>query len=157
MKMAESITINAPRDRVFEVASDIQNAAARIPDITRIQMLDEGPIRVGSRWRETRKMWGKEHTETLEIAELRAPEFYAVKAHSCGTDYDTAFEFRSDSPNSTVMTFTFQGTPRTLAARVMGAVMAPLMKGTMRKCLRSDLESVKRACEGANNGGVTSA
>ena len=149
MMMSESITINAPRERVFEIASDIPRAAERIPDITKVEMLGEGPVGKGTRWRETRVMFGKEHTETLEIADFRVPEFYAVTAHNCGTDYLTTFDFKSNGPESTTLTFAFQGTPTTFMARVMGAIMAPLLKKTMQKCLRSDLESIKRACEAA--------
>lgn len=147
MMVAESITINAPRERVFEICSDLRNAPSRIPEITRIEVLGDGPVGKGTQWRETRKMFGKEHTELMEIAEFRAPEFYAMTAHNCGTGYYTTFDFKADGPASTTVTFTFQGTPTTFMARAMGAIMAPMMKWMMRKCLVSDLTAIKRACE----------
>ncbi len=147
MMIAESITINAPRERVFGIASDLRNAPSRIPEITRVEVLGDGPVGKGTRWRETRIMFGKEHTELLEIADFRAPEFYAVTAHNCGTDYYTTFDFKSEGPSTTTVTFAFQGTPTTFAARIMCALMAPMMKKTLQKCLRSDLENIKRACE----------
>lgn len=39
--------------RVFEVFTDLPRAAERIPAITKIEMLTEGPFRVGTRWRES--------------------------------------------------------------------------------------------------------
>lgn len=158
MKVAESITINAPRERVFEICSDLRGAPARIPEITRIEVLGDGPIGKGTQWRETRKMWGKEHTELMEIAEFRSPEFYAMTAHNCGTYYYTTFDFQAAGPASTVVTFAFQGTPTTFMARTMGVIMAPMMKGMLRKCLASDLAAIKRACEAGpeatGNGGA---
>ncbi|MBX3315343.1 MAG: SRPBCC family protein [Phycisphaeraceae bacterium] len=147
MMVSDSITINAPRERVFEVCSDIRNAPSRIPEITRVDVLGDGPIGKGTRWRETRIMFGKEHTELLEIADFRAPEFYAVTAHNCGTDYYTTFDFRPEGPDMTTVTFAFEGVPTTFIAKLAGAIMAPMMKRALMKCIASDLANLKRACE----------
>lgn len=147
MKISESITINAPRERVFAIASDLPNAPARIPDITRVEMLTDGPVGKGTRWRETRKMWGKEQTETMEIAEFRPPEHFAAAAHNCGSDYLLTLDFASAGSASTTLTITFNVTPTTFVARIMGAAMGLLMKKMMRKCPRSDLEHIRKASE----------
>lgn len=150
MMIAESTTVEAPRDRVFAVYSDIANAASRIPDIKRIEMLSTGPAGVGTRWRETRVMFGREASETMEITEFRPPEFYAVGADSCGIAYRTTFTFREAGPARTEVEMTFGAQPRTIMARIMGAVMGLMMKGVMRKCLASDLARLKQACETAH-------
>lgn len=147
MIISESRTINAPRERAFAIFSDIPNAPSRIPEITKVEMLTEGPVGVGTKWRETRVVFGKEHAETMEITEFRAPEFYAAGANSCGSVYRATFEFRSISPESTEVTFTFGAQPQTIMARIMSAVMGPMMKGMMRKCLAADLASLARASE----------
>ncbi len=149
MKISESITIGAGRERVFGVFSDIPNAAQRIEGITRIEMLGDGPVGVGTKWRETRLIFGREHTETLEITQFRAPEFYEVGSESCGTFYRSSFEFKETAPGTTEVTMMFGGTPRTIVARIMGATLAPMMKRTMHRCLASDLAALKRICEGA--------
>lgn len=150
MVISESIVVEAPRERAFAVYSDIASAPSRIPDIKKVEMLGDGPVGVGTKWRETRVMFGKEHTETLEITEFRAPEFYAVGAESCGMVYRTTFAFRDAGPGRTEVEMTFGGQARTMMAKVMGAVMAPMMKGMMRKCLMGDLAALKRACESGN-------
>ncbi len=147
MMISATETINAPRGRVFAMLSDIPNAASRIPDIKKIEMLTEGPVGVGTKWRETRAMFGREHAETMWISEFRAPEFYAVGADSCGSVYRTTFTFREVSPGVTEVEFAFRATPRTFMAKVMCTLMAPMMKSMMRKCLASDLAAMKRACE----------
>lgn len=147
MMISDRETFNAPRDRVFAVLSDIPNAPSRISDIKRVEMLTEGPVRVGTQWRETRLMCGRECTETLEITEFRAPEFYAVGAKSCGTIYRSTFTLREVSPGVTEVEFAFAGLPETLIARVIVTIMGPMMKGMMKKCLASDLAALKTACE----------
>lgn len=143
-----SVTIEAPRERVFGVFSDIPGAPARVKGIERVEMIGEGPVGVGTAWRETRVMFGKLHTETLEITAFDAPESYEVGSSSCGTLYRTTFTFREVGPARTEVEFVFEGKGQTFMARVMGLVMSPLMKGMMRKCMMADLMDLKGACEG---------
>lgn len=46
----------APRERVFDVCSSFEHAADRIAGIERVEMLTDGPMRVGTWFRETRIM-----------------------------------------------------------------------------------------------------
>ncbi|WP_153727910.1 SRPBCC family protein [Salinibacillus xinjiangensis] len=39
-----------------------------------MERLDDGPIKVGSEWKETRKMFGKEASEYFEVKELQEPK-----------------------------------------------------------------------------------
>ena len=60
--MSEHVT--APREVVFEVAADFHNAAElNIQGIDSLEVLTDGPIGVGTRFRETRVMMGKSSTE----------------------------------------------------------------------------------------------
>lgn len=148
IRVCESVTIEAPRERVFGVFSDIAGAPARVKGIERVEMIGEGPVGVGTKWRETRVMFGKPHTETLEITAFDAPSSYAVGSSSCGTLYRTTFTFREVGPARTEVEFVFEGKGENAAARIMGGLMSPLMKGMMRKCMMADLRDLKVACEG---------
>ena len=64
-----SLRIEAPVSTVFALATDLDGWAGRIKAITRIEKLTPGPVRVGTRFKETRKMFGKEATETMEQLE----------------------------------------------------------------------------------------
>ena len=58
-----STHVYAPLERVFEVYTQIDKAAERIPGITDLEVLSEGPFGEGTRWRETRVMFKKKATE----------------------------------------------------------------------------------------------
>lgn len=141
--------IAAPQDRVFQLASDFANAAATIQGITKVEMLTAGPVRVGTRFRETRMMFGREGTEEMEVLEYAPDRSYALGAESCGCRYRSEFLFAAaEGGAATDVTVTFESTPLTLMAKVMGLLMRPMMTGTVRKCLRADLadlEDVARA------------
>ena len=69
-------TVNAPIDNVFRVYSDFANAAARIDGIENIEILTDDPIGKGTRFRETRIMFGREYTEEMEITEFEQNKKY---------------------------------------------------------------------------------
>jgi hypothetical protein len=52
--------VRAGADRVFDVFADVTKIEERIPGITSVELLSEGPVGSGFRWRETRKMLGKD-------------------------------------------------------------------------------------------------
>ena len=83
--------IDAPLDRVFEVFTDLPGTPGRISAITKLEVLTDGPIGVGTRWRETRVMFGREATETMEITAIDPPRSYSAAANSCGCHYETMF------------------------------------------------------------------
>lgn len=143
-----SIHVDAPPERVFAAATDIPRAAERIRGITGIRMQTDGPVGVGTVWRETRVMFGKEHTETLEITAFDPPRSYSVGCDSCGVLWDSRFEFVPEN-GGTRVDLVMRSTPRTLWARVMGAVTTPLFRKALMRCIAEDLEDIKRHAEGA--------
>ncbi|MEM9165389.1 MAG: SRPBCC family protein [Planctomycetota bacterium] len=140
-----SIEIASPVEHVFGVASDIPGAAERVEGIKSVEMLSEGPVGEGTRWRETRIMFGREAKEEMWITAFDPPNAYRVEARSHGTRYDTRFEFEPTEAG-TRLTMRFQGTPETLSARVLGTLFSAMTKH-LEKCIRDDLVDIKAACE----------
>jgi uncharacterized membrane protein len=138
--------INAPVDRVFDVFTDLRSAPQRVRGIKALEVLTEGPVGKGTRFRETRVMWGKEATETMEFTEFRPNSMYAVEANSCGCHYRSEFHFRPDG-GATDVRMTFGGTPLTTGAKIMSALMGWMVKGACRKAMDQDLEDLKAAAE----------
>ena len=146
MKIACSEHVDAPVERVFAVASDIERAPEVILAITKMDMLTPGPVGVGTRFRETRIMFGKEATEVMEFTVFDPPRSYTLVADSHGCHYVSTFRF-SPEAGGTRVDFEFTGDAHSFGAKVMSAVMGPLMKGTMRKMLAKDLRELKRSAE----------
>lgn len=140
-----STEVNAPIARVFDVFTDLQAAPQRIPAITKIEVLTEGPVGRGTRFRETRTMFGKPATETMEFTEFTPGQSYTISANSCGALFQTAFRFRSVEGRTHVEQVT-EAKPVTLFAKLM-TPLSMLMMGTMKKAMAQDLESLKAAAE----------
>jgi hypothetical protein len=137
--------INAPVEAVFARASDVHNWADQIEAISTIEVHTEGPVGDGTRFTETRKMFGKEATETMTFADFDPPNGFTLLANSHGCDYVSTHAFEAVE-GGTRMTLEFAGTPRTLGARVM-TLMFSFMKKSMRRMLEKDLDDLARACE----------
>jgi carbon monoxide dehydrogenase subunit G len=138
-------TIDAPPERVFEHATNVEKWAEIVPAIDRIEMLTPGPVQVGTRFRETRTLFGKEATEEMEFLVLDAPHRYLLGAESHGSRYRT--EFRLDPVDGgTKLTMTFNGEPLTFFAKVMSVLMKPFIKKMIEMC-GEDLDAIKAHVE----------
>jgi hypothetical protein len=147
-----NVEIAARPGTVWSVVSEIEHAARRIPAIRSIEILPGPRTGKGLRWRETRIMFGREATEVMEIVEWRAPVsrdgggMYVATATNHGTAYRS--EVRAEPFGSGArLTFTFEATGLTFFARVMSAIMMPLMRGMVAKALLADLAALKAHCE----------
>jgi carbon monoxide dehydrogenase subunit G len=141
-----STHVSAPVARTFEVYTQIDKAAERIPGITSLELLSEGPFGEGTRWRETRVILKKEATEEMWVTSFDPPKSYTVESESHGMHYSTVFSFAEDG-DGTKVTWTFSGTALTLGTKIMSPVFNVLMKGTMKKCMLGDLEALRDVCE----------
>jgi uncharacterized protein YndB with AHSA1/START domain len=140
--------VEAPPERVFEVFTDLGRAAEVMRGVDRIEVLTPGPVGRGTRWRETRTMFGREAVEEMWIGEFEPPHRYVVDAESHGARYRTEFTFQP-APDGlvTVVRMSFGAEPQTFVARVLGALMAGVMSGSIRKALGQDMDDLKAACE----------
>ena len=82
-------TIEAPVEAVFEAVADISNFARAVPDIARVEFLTESRVGVGSRFRETRVMRGREASTVLEVTEYVRNERVRLVADAGGTVWDS--------------------------------------------------------------------
>lgn len=116
--------------------------------LTNVELLGGGgAFGLGTRWRETRTMFGKEATEEMEITAYVAPVSYRAEAESHGAHYVSDLTFDDLGDGATAVTMTFDGRPTT----VVGKLMAPmwwLFRGATRKMIQRDLDDMKAALEG---------
>ena len=143
-----SETIHAPIEAVFAVVSDIPNAAKTIGGINSIEMLSEGPVGEGTKWREERTLFGKTATEVMWIVAWHPPTRYVVEARSHGTHYLTTVHLEEIGQHETRIGYSMLAEPETMMSKVMMVVFAG-MKKFMVKCLSDDLRDIKRVCEAA--------
>ncbi len=137
--------IHAPIERVYELFTDLEHAADRIKGLERVEMLSEGPFGVGTRWRETRTMFGKEATEEMVIASCEPPNMYVADAASHGSEYRSIWRF-APSGDGTDVAMEFQATPVSLMAKLMTPLAGLMMKSVV-KLLEADLDDLAKVAE----------
>jgi len=146
MRIEASENIKADRAKVFAAMTDFANAAERISGISRMEMLTDGPVGVGTRFRETRIMMKREATETMEVTDFRPLESYTLEAHSCGCHYTSIISVADAGKGQTKVTMSFSGVPKTFAAKLM-IPMGWLFRGMLKKCVLKDLADIKAYLE----------
>ena len=145
--------IDAPVDTVFRYATDLANASKRIRGIKKLEVLTPGPIRVGTRFKETRIMFKREASEVMEITALDAPRSYVVGCENHGCRYRTEFTFSPDRSGTNVSMY-FGAEPLTFMTRIMSLLMKPMMKSCLKE-MGKDLDDLKAAIEGDRAGSGT--
>lgn len=146
MKISQTITIQAPVTHVFDVFTDLEQAKKNLSGIKHLEMVEgSSKMELGTRWRETREMMGKDSTEEMWVSELTRNKSYAVDAESHGTKYHSEFHFE-DAGDATNVRWVFEGAPQTIGAKIMG-VIGLLFLGPLKKMMRKDLTDLKTACE----------
>ncbi len=145
-----STHVAAPLEKTFKAFTELDKAVERIPAITSLEVLTDGPFGEGTRWRETRLMFKKEATEEMWVTGFDEPNSYTVEAESHGMKYSTLFSFQPEG-EGTKVTWAFSGKALTFGAKLMAPIFNVLMKGTMKKCMLGDLEAIRDACQNDNS------
>lgn len=145
MQIIVEETIRAPRTITFANAADVLNWPSMISAIQSTEILTREPIVAGTRFRETRKMYGQVSSEEMTFSEFEPPDHFVLSAESHGTQYRIAHKF-ADVADGTKLTLTFQAEPATLTAQLL-TPLAMMFRASLRRQLTSDLADLKRAIE----------
>ena len=139
--------VAAPVQRVWDVATDLAGSLQVVRGIDAVEVLTPGPFGVGTRWRETRRMFGRSATEEMTVTAVEPHRSYTVEASGPGVRYVSGFAFAPSAGGGTDVTATFGGRPTTTVARVLGAVTAPLGRRAIARALEQDLQDIAAAAE----------
>lgn len=140
--------IEAPPGPVWEALTDLREMERVLSGVERIEVLTEGAFGVGTRWRETRKMFGKSATEEMTVTESEPPDRYVTVADSHGMHYVSEIALRPAGADATTVRMTFSGGP---AEDNRMGFLARLLSGlgtkAVSKALAKDLDDVASAVE----------
>lgn len=136
-------TIKASQPVVYKSLLDLEAAKNWMQGLVRMERLDEGPMKEGSEWKETRKMFGTEATEHFEVVELRDPDKIVLRCDGTkGTTGKGEFVFiytLNSSNNQTEITLNGEINGLTGFTKFFGKMMA----GTFKKACAKDLDALK--------------
>lgn len=145
-----SRTIAARPARVWEVLTDIEHAAETLSGLQSVEVLTDGPYALGTRWRETRRMFGKESTEEMWVADNDPLRRTEVHAESGGVAYVSEFVLTPlDDGARTELQMRFSArmhSPSTVQ-KVAMKVFAGLALRATAKQLEQDLSDIAAAAQ----------
>ncbi len=144
-KVTTSQFIAAEPAAVFAAFTDLENTARVVNDILKVEMLTGGPVAIGTRFRETRMMFGKECTEEMEICLFEPDKVYGVRSESCGAVFQSTFHFHPEA-SGTRVDFEMEVRPQTFFAKLMSP-LSSLMMGSVRTAINKDIQAVKQKLE----------
>jgi len=145
-----------PAPQAWSLISDLEGAPQRIEGIKKIEILTNGPAGRGTRFRETRVVFGREHSEEMEITEWSPPRSYVLECDSCGCHYRSTMSVRPDG-NGSVVEMNFEAQGMSFFAKLFGWLMGPMMAKQCRKAFEKDLGDLKRAAEAGNGSAAAAA
>ena len=142
-----SNVVAAPVERVFQLFTDIEHGPAHVSDIKRIEMLTPGPVRRGTRWRETREIMGHvTDSAEMEITSYERNHTYTITHHKMGVQIATSFWFEpTDGGTKVSIEFKLE------SGGVPPGLLAPLgwaIEGRVKQVLEHDLTDLKHTIEG---------
>jgi len=136
-KVEVSGRAEAPVAVTFATFADIAGAARFVRGIEAIEMLDDGPLGVGSRFRETRRIHGRTGTEEMTVTAFDPPHGFVLEAAAHGARYRTVYRFEPEGTGTRVRR-SFEAGAVGLVARVL-SVLLGWMAGSVRTMIEADL------------------
>ncbi|MET9517676.1 SRPBCC family protein [Streptomyces sp. NPDC002994] len=147
--------ISAGADRVWRALTDLEDMPRVLSGVEKVEVLERssaGPFGVGTRWRETRRMLGKQATEEMYVTASEPPVRYVVEADSQGAHYVSEFVLRAEGPDATAVRMTFSAVPPAGVAGLLAKVLGGLGARAVSKAITRDLDDVAAAVESARRG-----
>ena len=128
--------------QVYHGLLDLEAAKHWMRGLVGIERLDDGPMQVGSQWKESRKMYGQVATEHFEVAELNESDKIVLRCDGTkGTTGKGEYIFTylvTSSNNLTEITLTGEIKGLTGITKLFGKMMA----GTFKKASAKDLDAL---------------
>ncbi|MER6100106.1 SRPBCC family protein [Streptomyces sp. NPDC001728] len=139
--------VAASPGRVWESITDLPEMPRVLSGVERVEVLTEGGFGVGTRWRETRRMLGKEATEEMTVTESEPPDRYVTVADSHGMHYVSELTLTPDGTGATTLRMAFSATPAGRTPGVLGRLVARFGAKAVARALAKDLSEIARAVE----------
>jgi len=139
MRFEESVTINAPAERVWAIFSDVAKWPEWTPTMSAVERLDEGPIHLGCR---TRIRQPKLPVAVWEVTELVEGEYFAWVARAPGIK-TTGGHRVSQRPEGAVATATV------VQEGPLGWLFGRLFAKLTREYIALEVESLRKVSEQA--------
>jgi uncharacterized protein YndB with AHSA1/START domain len=148
--VAVTHVVDAPLERVWQVATDLPVRIHWLTGVDRVEVLTPGPFGAGTIWRETRVLAGGARvTEEFCVHECEAPHRFVVSSPGSGADYRMTYTFApvrtGRHRGGTAVTIEQQGTPSGTTGRVLELMFGGLAARTAEGAIRQELSDLADA------------
>lgn len=140
--MNQSVIIRKPLEEVFAQATDFTNSPEIMDTVVDVELLSDGPVREGFRFKETREIRGKKASSVIEVTDFELNKKYSVRSHQHGLDLRYQYEFVQTTEGTKVE---FAGELYTEGFR--NKLMKPLIKQIIKKEDQDHLQHLKKFIE----------
>jgi uncharacterized membrane protein len=140
MRFERSIDVDAPRQRTWDVLSDLESWPQRIETVDSVELLTPPPLAIGSRVRMKQPKLGE---ETWEITAWDPPSFFEFRSSSSGatTIASHRVEALDERRSRLMLTLEMQG--------LLVPIFGRMFKDLTNDYMTSEAEAIKRAAESA--------
>ena len=138
-----SIHIDRPPEDVFAVVSDPANNPKWRKNVVRTEWLDDGPMRIGRRGRQTSRILGREWTVEAEVVEWDPPRSAAWRVVQGPVSVRSWFRVKPDEGGSLVS----GGAEGRGFKGPLGGLLTRLALPRMTKQAQLDLETLRARLE----------
>ena len=141
--------VQAPAEQVWAVLTDLDDAPQILRGVSRIEVLEGDGYAVGTRWRETRRLFGKEESQTMEVASCDPPRSTTLTSRSAGVEYRKAYTLEP-TDDGTVLAVCFGAShpDPNLLQRLTGTLFGHVGAVVTTRLLTQDLADIAARAEG---------
>jgi len=142
MQIEVAKSVAARPGAIFATVVDVANWPLRIRSVRAIELLTPPPIRVGTRFRQTRMMLGREGTDELEVMTIEPPRRFRFAGQLFGMPYELDHVIDAFTAGSRLMLIFRKRSP---TGRELQDFIAPFMEIELRDGLEQDLNDLAAA------------
>jgi uncharacterized protein YndB with AHSA1/START domain len=144
LRIEAEIVIDRPPEDVFRFTAQehLANHPRWDPAVGGIEPLSEGALRLGSRFRISRRTGGRDEARTFEVVEWNAPARFTIETRAPGFTLRLMEDCRPHAPGGTLMVLAGEAE----LGRIRG-LLAPLVRGRQERGLRDNLVRIKQMLE----------
>src|SRR6267142_4578973 len=145
MKIELTKTVAARPAAAFATVASVTDWPQIIESIKSVELLTPGPIRAGTRLRESRILFGRDITQELEVATFERPHRLRLFAEHPDLHYELDYLIDAIFGGGSRIMLIFRSRPETSVGRALSPFMTPFMGITLRDELERDLVDLASA------------
>lgn len=144
-------TVAAPPAVAFATVANVTDWPQIIDSIRSIEVLTPGPIRVGTRLREDRVIFGRDSVQEMQVATIDRPHRLRLFVEHPDLHYELDHLIDAVHGDGCRIMLIFRSRPASPAGRALHPFMTPLLEITLRDELERDLSDIAAAVTAQNS------